>query len=33
MLNLAPGSTKAELEAAMEGHVLQMAEAMATYGR
>jgi Raf kinase inhibitor-like YbhB/YbcL family protein len=33
MLNLAPGSKKAELEAAMEGHVLQTGEAMATYVR
>jgi Raf kinase inhibitor-like YbhB/YbcL family protein len=33
MLNLAPGSTKAELEAAMAGHVLQHGEALATYGR
>ena len=33
MLNLLPGSGKAELEAAMEGHVLQKAETMATYVR
>ena len=33
MLNLVPGSTKAELEAAMQGHILQKGEAMATYVR
>jgi hypothetical protein len=33
MLNLVPGSNKADLEAAMAGHVLQKGEAMATYGR
>jgi Raf kinase inhibitor-like YbhB/YbcL family protein len=33
MLNLLPGADKAELEAAMKGHVLQKGEAMATYVR
>jgi len=33
MLSLAPGASKKELEKAMEGHVLQYGEAMATYGR
>jgi hypothetical protein len=33
MLNLPPGSSKAELEAAMEGHILQRGETVATYVR
>ena len=33
MLTLLPGSGKAELEAAMEGHVLQKGETIATYVR
>jgi len=32
-LDLAPGSGRADFEAAMEGHVLQSGEALATYGR
>ena len=32
-LNLPVGSSKKELEKAMEGHVLQYGEAIATYGR
>lgn len=33
MLDLKPGSSRQDLEKAMEGHVLQKGEAMATYGR
>ncbi len=33
MLNVTPGAKKADLEAAMEGHVVQSGEAMATYVR
>lgn len=33
MLDLRPGSTKADLEKAMKGHIVQQGEAMATYGR
>jgi Raf kinase inhibitor-like YbhB/YbcL family protein len=33
VLDLAPGSGRSDLEAAMEGHVLQSGEAVATYGR
>jgi len=32
-LDLAPGVTKADLEAAMEGHILEQAELMGTYKR
>jgi Raf kinase inhibitor-like YbhB/YbcL family protein len=32
-LDLAPGSGRADLEAAMGGHILQAGEAVATYGR
>jgi len=32
-LGLAPGSDRSDLEAAMEGHLLQSGEAVATYGR
>jgi len=32
-LDLAPGSERSDLEAAMEGHVLQSGEAIATYSR
>jgi Raf kinase inhibitor-like YbhB/YbcL family protein len=33
MLDLAPGSGRSDLDAAMEGHVLASDEAVATYGR
>ncbi|HPT19993.1 MAG TPA: YbhB/YbcL family Raf kinase inhibitor-like protein, partial [Methanothrix sp.] len=33
MLDLAPGSTVEDLERAMQGHILQRGETMATYGR
>ncbi len=33
VLDLAPGSERSDLEAAMEAHVLQSGEAVATYGR
>lgn len=33
MLNLKPGSNRADLERAMKGHIVDQGEAMATYGR
>jgi len=33
MLNLAPGSGRRELEAAMRGHILETGQALATFGR
>ena len=33
MLNILPGSSKADLESAMAGHILQSGETMATYER
>jgi Raf kinase inhibitor-like YbhB/YbcL family protein len=33
MLDLQPGASRQDLEKAMEGHILQKGEAMATYGR
>lgn len=33
MLNLKPGSYRADLERAMKGHIVEQGEAMATYGR
>lgn len=33
MLDLGPGASRQDLEKAMQGHVLQQGEAMATYGR
>ena len=33
MLDLRPGSYRADLEKAMKGHIVQQGEAMATYGR